>query len=102
MTDAYETIRQTILDEHGGHVGRAFEDAVRRLVIEYAHAERLDGELAQWRRGASLAFLRSQAQPSSDPKPPPPAILDPVEEHYIQKSEGVSTGAPAVWSGQHA
>lgn len=77
MTNPYETIRQTILDEHGGHVGRAFEDACRRLVVEYAHAERLDGELSQWKRGASLAFLRSQRPASRDPKPVPPAIVDP-------------------------
>ena len=76
MTDAYETIRQTILDEHGGNLGRAFEDACRRLVVEYAHAERIDGELSEWKRGASLAFLRSQGRPTREPKPVPPAIVD--------------------------
>lgn len=76
MTDAYETIRQTLLDEHGGHMGRAFEDACRRLVVEYAHAEKLDGELTAWKRGASLAFLRSQGKPAREPKAPPPAIVD--------------------------
>jgi hypothetical protein len=83
MTDPYETIRQTLLDEHHGHVGRAFEDACRRLVVEYANAERLDGELAEWKRGASLAFLRSQGKPNRDPKPAPPAIVDPGPDEVM-------------------
>jgi hypothetical protein len=83
MTDAYETIRQTLLDEHGGHIGRAFEDACRRLVVEYAHAEKIDGELAAWKRGASLAFLRSQGKPNREPTPAPPAIVDPGPDEVV-------------------
>lgn len=67
MRDVSDLIRQSILDETGGNIAAAFEEACRRLSIEFLHAEGLEAEVAKWRRGASLAFLRRKAALTTGP-----------------------------------
>lgn len=82
MRDVTDLIRQTILDEMQGNISAAFEEACRRLSIEYAHADQLEAEVAQWRRGASLAFLRRKQAAGPHPPIDVPAnpIVDPVPD----------------------
>lgn len=63
MPDALTLIRQTILDEAQGNLSIAFDMACHRLAHEYTHADQLEAEVAQWRKGASLAYLRMKAEP---------------------------------------
>lgn len=67
MRDVSDMIRQSLLDEAHGNIGLAFEMACKRLSVEFFHAEELEAEVAQWRRGASLAFLRRKAEPTTGP-----------------------------------
>lgn len=63
-----DTVFQTILDEAGGNLSLALRMASARLVAEYHLAETLSLEIEQWKRGASLAYLR--AQKAKGPFPP--------------------------------
>lgn len=67
MRDPVETIYQVLLDEAGGNLSIALRMAAGRLAYEYEHAEKLEVEVAQWRRGASLAFLRRKAALTTGP-----------------------------------
>jgi hypothetical protein len=68
MRDVTDLVRQSLLDEHHGNIPAAFEDACRRLAIDFLRIEELEAELAEWRKGASLAFLRRK-QKAAEPKP---------------------------------
>lgn len=79
MRDVRDLIRQSLLDEHHGNIPAAFEDACRRLAIDFLRIEELEAEVGQWRRGASLAYLRrlKAAGPSTPIDVPPNPIVDP-------------------------
>jgi hypothetical protein len=67
LRDVSDLIRQNLLDEFHGNIPTAFEDACRRLALDWLRIDELEAEVAQWRKGASLAFLRRKAEPTSGP-----------------------------------
>lgn len=81
MRDVTDLVRQCLLDEFHGNINAAFEEACRRLSIEYTHADQLEAEVAQWRRGASPAFLRRKAEPTSGPVDDVP---NPITDCWIE------------------
>ena len=81
MRDVTDLVRQSLLDEAQGNISVAFEMACKRLSIEFFHSEELEAEVAQWRRGASLAFLRRKAEPTTGPVDDVP---NPITDDWVQ------------------
>lgn len=56
-----DVIRQCVLDECQGNLGMAFEGCLDLLLLERAYSERQAAEVAAWRRGATLGYMRLKA-----------------------------------------
>ncbi len=82
MRDVTDLVRQSLLDEHHGNIPAAFEDACRRMAVDFLRVEQLEAEVAQWRRGASLAYLRRKqaSGPHAPIDVPPNPVVDPTPD----------------------
>lgn len=80
MRDVHDLIRQQLLDEFHGNIPAAFDDACRRMAIDFLRVEELEAEVAQWRRGASLAFLRRKAALTTGPVDDVP---NPITDEWV-------------------